>query len=207
MTKAAHSLFLAIFLAAAPATYAADESPLPQIGAPLEKYPVVRAEFIQTKQMTALKRPLVTSGHLVFSRSQGVLWQIEQPYQAAYILGEDSIVEIAADASRRVRTLREVPGLAQVGRVFRSMLGANTAALRNYFEAVTKGDAARWEMRLTPKQPQLAQFLKGLQLQGGLFVESIQIEENGGDLTRIQFKHSQGSAALTPAEQKIFSGE
>lgn len=72
----------------------AEPDTLSRIGAQMEQYPVVRAEFIQNKQMPALKRPLVTSGRLVFSRRHGVLWQIEQPYRMSYVLGEERIVEI-----------------------------------------------------------------------------------------------------------------
>src|SRR6185369_15238228 len=107
------------------------------------------------------------------SRRHGVLWQIEQPFRMSYVLGEERIVEIGADGVRRERGLRDVPGLAQVGRVFRALLGANTAALRDYFDATVQGDPAKWEIELKPRQPQLAQFLTGLQLSGGRFVDKI----------------------------------
>lgn len=51
----------------------AEPDTLAQISAQMEQHPVVRAEFVQSKQMSVLKRPLVTSGHLVFSRRHGVL--------------------------------------------------------------------------------------------------------------------------------------
>jgi hypothetical protein len=195
-------LFLALlFIGRAQAT---EPDALTRIGAQIEQHAVVRAEFTQSKQMTAMKRPLVTSGHLVYSRKHGVLWQIEQPFRMSYVLGEDKIVEIGADGVRRERGLRDVPGLAQVGRVFRAMLGANTSALREYFDATVHGDPAKWEVELKPRQPQLAQFLTGLQLSGGRFVDSIQISEAGGDSTQIRFRNSQGASAPSDAELQLF---
>ena len=188
-------------------THGAEPAPadaLARIGAQIEQHAVVRAEFTQSKQMAAMKRPLVTSGHLVYSRQHGVLWQIEQPFRMSYVLGEDKIVEIAADGVRRERGLRDVPGLAQVGRVFRAMLGANTSALREYFDATVQGDPAKWEIELKPRQPQLAQFLAGLQLSGGRFVDSIRIAEAGGDTTQIRFRNSQGASAPNDAERQLF---
>ena len=44
---------------------------------PLDQHAVVRADFEQSKQVAALKRPLLTSGRMVFSRQYGVLWQID----------------------------------------------------------------------------------------------------------------------------------
>jgi Outer membrane lipoprotein carrier protein LolA-like len=178
-----------------------------QVGARLNKYPVVRAEFVQTQRIAALKRPLVSSGRLLFSRRHGVLWQIEQPYRIAYILAEDRMIEIAADGTRRSRAPREVPGLAEIGRIFRAILGADAASLRNYFEATSSGDAAKWEVVLVPRQAQLAQFLQRLQLAGGEFVETIRIEPGGDDFTRIDFRKSRGDAALTDVEAQLFGRE
>lgn len=182
----------------------AEPDTLSRIGAQMEQYPVVRAEFIQNKQMPALKRPLVTSGRLVFSRRHGVLWQIEQPYRMSYVLGEERIVEIAADGTRRERGLRDVPGLAQVGRVFRAMLGANTSALRELFVVRAQGGPDKWEIDLTPRQAQLAQFLSGLQLSGGRFVESLSISETGGDMTQIRFRNTQSASVPSEAELQLF---
>ena len=179
---------------------------LEDLSARVAQYPVVRAEFVQTKQMAAMKRPLVTRGRLTFSRSQGVLWQIEQPYRMSYVLGETRIVEIDGDGARKVRETRDVPGLAQVGRVFHAVLGANPAALREHFDIGVQGDLERWNLDLKPRQAQLAQFLTGLQLAGGRFVETIRIGEAGGDSTQIRFSNSQSADALSEEETQLFGG-
>ncbi len=177
---------------------------LSRIGAQIDRYPVVRADFVQTKQMAALKRPLVTSGRLTFSRQSGVLWLIEKPYRISYVLGEARIVEIGSDGARRTREARDVPGLAQVGRVFRAMLGAHSEALREYFDATVHGDPAKWSIEMKPRQQQLAQYLSEIRLSGGQFVEEIQISETGGDSTQIRFSNSQGATALDDAERMLF---
>lgn len=194
---------LLLLLAAAP-LLAAEADTLARIGAQIEQYGVLRADFVQTKQMAALKRPLVTSGRLVYSRRHGVLWLIEQPYRIGYVFGDERIVEIAADGTRRERGLRDVPGLAQVSRVFRAMLGANTTALREVFEVSVQGDAAKWEIELKPRQAQIAQFLSGLKLSGGRFVDSIGIEEAGGDRTQLRLHNTQGASTPVDAELQLF---
>lgn len=188
-------------------TLSAEPDTLARIGARMEQPPVVRAEFVQSKQMSALKRPLVTSGRLVFSRRHGVLWQIEQPYRMSYVLGEERIIEIAADGTRRERGLRDVPGLAQVGRVFRAMLGANTGVLRELFEVSVQGDPDKWDIELKPRQVQLTQFLSGLQLSGGHFVENIRLSEPGGDTTQIRFRNMYVASVPNEAELQLFGGE
>jgi hypothetical protein len=155
-------LAAALLCVAAPAAlpaYSAEPDLLERIGAQIGQHAVVRAEFTQTRQMAAMKRPLATSGRLVYARQQGVLWQIEQPYRIGYVLGEERIAEIAADGTRRERRVRDVPGLAQVSRVLRALFGAEAAVLREHFEVTQRGDVTKWELELKPRQPQLAQFL------------------------------------------------
>lgn len=201
------SAFLFSTLSCIAPLQAAESDTLALIGAQIEQHPIIRAEFIQTKQMAALKRPLITIGRLVYSRRHGVLWQIDQPYRISYVLGEEKIIEIGADGIRKERGLREVPGLAQIGRIFRAMLGANAVAMREYFNVAVQGDTGKWEIDLKPRQLQLAQFLTGLQLGGGRFVESIRIGEAGGDTTQIRFRNTQGAAAPSESELHLFSGE
>ena len=193
--------------AGTPALAAEPPATMASIGEQIERQAVIRADFVQTKQMAALKRPLVTSGRLIFARQAGVLWQIEKPYRMSYVLGETRLVEIGADGARRVREARDVPGLAQVGRVFRALLGANDAALRDYFDATVQGDAGHWTMTLKPRAPQLAQYLGALQLSGGRYVDEISIIEAGGDHTRIVFSNSRGSDELEAAEAALFTGD
>ena len=198
------ALFVLSFFAGLSAAKAEDR--LRQIGAQIEQHAVVRAEFVQTRQMATLKRPLITRGRLLISASRGVLWQIEQPFRMRYVFGESQIVEIGGDGVRRVREAREVPGLTQISQVFRAMLGADTEALREYFDVVVKGDSGAWTIELKPRQAQLAQFLSGMQVSGGRFVEEIRISEAAGDRSQIVFHHSQGAATLTPDELALFGG-
>lgn len=186
--------------------HAQAEDLLTRIATQLDRHAVVRAEFAQSKQISGLKRPLQTGGQIVFARQHGVLWQIDQPYKVSYILSEDKVVEIAADGTRKERLARDLPGLAQVGRVFRAMLGANTAALREYFDIQAQGATSNWSLVLTPRQAQMAQFIERLDINGGAFVNGIRIQEKGGDLTQIRFHHSSAAAELSENEQQLFAG-
>lgn len=184
--------------------HAAETSMLKRIGSKIERHHVVHADFTQTKQMAALKRPLITTGHLIFLREEGVLWQIEKPYRIAYLLSDEKIVEIAADGSRTERGQRDVPGLAQIGRVFHAMLGAQTDILHEYFNVSVEGNEKKWRIILTPRHAQIAQFLTQLQLSGGQFVDQIRILEAGGDTTQIRFTNSRGSKLPSESDKRRF---
>jgi len=217
MQRIVVTLVLFFLTAALPTTTlsAAESSVLDQIGEKISQYPVIRAEFIQTKQMQALKRPLITTGQFTYAQSDGVLWQIAQPYHISYVLGEDKIVEIGANGLRKERGLREVAGLAQVGRVFRAVLGANASALHSYFDITVpnnseQNDVGKWQLILKPKQQQISKSLSMITLSGSQFVETIVITEASGDSTTLRFKNiqgfkkTQGVATLTESELQLF---
>lgn len=176
------------------------------LGARLEQAPVVRAEFVQTKEMAAFKKPLITRGRLIFAKQQGVLWQIEQPLKLAYVLQDTRMVEIGEDGVAQIKTTQDVPGLAQVGRIFRALLGGQTKALADLFDSTGSGNPDRaWIMTLTPRNPQVAQFIKRISLAGGQHVDSIRIEEANGDSATIRFKNTVEAKALTAEELARFT--
>jgi outer membrane lipoprotein-sorting protein len=189
-------------------TYAqATQDVLAQLNARLSHYPVLRADFVQTRQVAALKKPLISRGHLVISRQYGVLWEIEQPLHLSYVLGDKQIVEIGADGQSKTRDLQQMPGMAQVARIFRALLDARSVALREYFDIDSTRQGERWVLRLVPRQQQLAQYLSQVDLSGEAFVESIRIEEASGDSTRIEFKNSTGASQLDRAEIERFGAQ
>ena len=179
-----------------------------RLGTRLEQTPVLRAEFEQKKEMAAFKKPLITSGRLIFAKQQGVLWQIEKPLKLAYVLQETRMVEIGEDGVAQIKTTQDVPGLAQVGRIFRALLGGQTKALADLFDSTGSGDPDRaWTLTLTPRNQQVAQFIKRITLTGGQHVDSIRIEEAGGDNATIRFKNTVEAKVLSAEELTRFSAK
>lgn len=197
LTTALRAIIVAVLLLGHGKTHAAPA--LADLGARLDQAQVIHARFSQVKALQALKRPLKSSGRLVFARDKGVLWLIERPYQASYALTRETVTEIAADGSRKVRQARDVPALAQVGRVFQAIFQGDLNALEEHFTVTVSGEAERWRVELAPK-PALRRFLKGINARGGRFIELIEIDEAEGDHTRIEFRDSRLDAPLTAEE-------
>lgn len=195
-------MLLLVLALVAPAAVGA-QAFLETIGKVFESHVVVRAEFEQHKSIAALKRPLVTTGRLTFSREHGVLWRIERPYAAAYVMTEDNAIEIDTDGRRRKRSIREVPGLAHVNRVFRALLNADMQVLGEYFKVTARGGASSWELDLVPRQVQLVQALTRIRVKGGQFIDAIHVEEANGDATRIEFRNTSVAASLSKEERTL----
>ncbi|MGF6877059.1 LolA family protein [Paraburkholderia sp. MM5477-R1] len=176
-----------------------------QIAAHLAQPKGVRAQFTQTQTLAAMKQPLVSNGTLLFFRERGVIWRIDTPYKATYVITDAGVAQLDA-SGRRVSTqsAQGSRGVAQVSKMMRAMLGGDLSALYSQFDVSAEGSAAQWRMRLTPNQPQLAQSIKGLDMSGGDYLQNLRITLANGDVTKLEFANSAAVAEPTPDERSLF---
>jgi outer membrane lipoprotein-sorting protein len=196
---------LAVLCAVPMAAAAPDAASLPaQIVAGVSRAPVLRAEFTQTKTIAALTRPLVTTGGFSYVRGAGLLWRIDQPYRATYVLNERGIVEVDSAGVARAGA-GQGAGLQHVSRIFRALFEPDIALLEQYFTTVANGNAERWELTLTPRQSALRQAFKIVHVRGGRFVEEVAFDEANGDTTRLRFRDTREAAAPGDEEKRLLS--
>ena len=199
---------LAAWPAAASAAEAAQSAGNPalvsQIASHLAQAKGVRAQFTQTQTLAAMKQPLVSTGSLLFFRDRGVIWQIDTPYKATYVITDAGVAEVDANGQRvTAHSAQGTRGVAQVSKMMRAMLGGDLSALYSQFDVQAEGSAAQWRMQLTPNQPQIAQSIKGLQMNGGDYLQSLRITLANGDVTKLDFAKSVAVTEPTPAERGL----
>lgn len=186
-----------------PAAAALGADTLGEIRIRLNAHPVVRAEFTQTRRIAALEKPLVTQGRFLVSRGEGVAWQIEHPYRSSYVLKQDSILEVAADGTRTVRGERDAGAAARINQLVRAATAGDDEAFTNWFQVQASLEGTRWRIALIPKQQQIAQYVRRVDVAGSEFVEEVEIESSNGDQTRLAFRnHRQGP--LSADERRLF---
>ena len=164
---------------------------------------VIRSQFTQTRTLPALSRPQVARGRVLISRADGIVWSIEQPSRLAYLMQPDGVSELAADGTR----LRRDAGnsvMARIGRILGALLTADAAAIGEDFQVEAEVSGRTWQVTLTPRSTALAQRLKGIRISGGEFVERVQIDAAGDDVTRIEFRDQSSGAELNPDERRLF---
>lgn len=71
----------------------AQNTELKQVFAQLGATPVVRAQFEQQKKLAALNKTYVSKGTVLFSKNQGVLWQIQSPVKADLVVTPRKLVQ------------------------------------------------------------------------------------------------------------------
>lgn len=198
---AALALAMSALAGAAPSEAPQESALVSQVAAQLAQARGVRAQFVQTQTLQALQKPLVSSGTLLFVRDQGAIWRIEQPTRMTYVMTDAGVTTLDANDKPMARGARNAAGVAQVSRMMRAMLAGDLSALYSQFSVNAQGNANRWQLKLTPAQPQLAQALRGLDLAGDTYVRSIRIRSANGDETRIDFTGSTRVDAPSAAER------
>ena len=192
--------------ATAPANVSASDAALvSQIAARLARVKGVRSRFTQTQKLAALKAPLVSTGSLLFFRERGVIWQIETPYRKTWVMSDSGVVVIDATGQRSTNgAAHGSRGAAEIAKMMRTMLGGDLSALYSQFDVQVRGTPSQWQMRLVPRQPQIAQSLQAIEMDGGDFLQGLRITLANGDVTQFDFSGSAEVTELTPADQKLF---
>jgi outer membrane lipoprotein-sorting protein len=179
-----------------------------QVASRLAQTKGVRAQFTQTQTLSAMKQPLVSTGTLVFFRERGVIWRVDTPYKAIYVITDAGVSEVDANGKRvKSKSAQGVRGVAQVSKMMRAMLGGDLSALYSQFDVDAQGTPSQWKLALKPNQPQLAQSIKGLQMTGGEFLQSLRITLANGDVTQIEFTKSEAVDDLSSDERTLLGAQ
>jgi len=183
------------------------QASLPEVlTAHLKNTPMLHVEFTQTRTLAALSRPLKTTGRMVLDRDHGVIWQVRKPLNLTYVVGPKGMLEVGPDGKAKQRSAKDVPMVAQMGRIIQALLQGRWSALDDYFTMKGEGSAERWKILLTPK-PQTAAFLKGVQVSGGRFIDRIHVDEASGDGMELLFERPKTDEPLSDAELRLFKFE
>jgi outer membrane lipoprotein-sorting protein len=165
----------------------------------LSQHAAVRASFTQQRQNPALTQPQTSSGQLLFVTDHGMLWQVQQPYQETLALTGTKTTRI--DANGHTQPVRNERGVSQISQMLQSMLAGQLDAVMKQFNVSVDGTAAEWTLHFTPKQARVAQVLRGIELDGGAFLQGIHIAMQDGTQTDIRMTDTRDAGALSEPEK------
>ena len=124
----------------------------------------LRADFIQTRRLPALRIPLKKSGTVWFGTEGRFRWQVGDPAELLVLKSPNDflVIEPKKSLARRftassaaARAMQELP----------MPIAISLDDFQRRFEVVSlKENGARMDLRLTPKDPRLAEGLKSLRI-------------------------------------------
>ncbi|HEY9133780.1 MAG TPA: outer membrane lipoprotein carrier protein LolA [Dyella sp.] len=180
---------------------AADSALLKNVLDQLASHPQVRADFEQRRENPALAAPQISRGKLLFVVGQGMLWQTQDPFQETLALTGSRTARV--DEQGRLQTVRSGDrGVAQVSQMLQGMLAGKPDEALRQFDVHAEGTPGQWTLRFTPKQARMARVLTSIALEGGPFLDGIDIVLQSGERTQIRFSHTREAGSLSQLEQR-----
>jgi hypothetical protein len=139
------------------------------------------ADFSEKKYLSMLKQPLESSGLLIYDAPDHLEQRTTLPRPQSVVL-DHGIVTMHIGHRERVLRLADYPQLAPLIDSIRATLAGDRAALERVFQLDFSGTLERWQLRLEPRDAQLAATLKRIDMQGQRdAVHEVQVWQSDGD--------------------------
>ncbi len=180
----------------------AEASKVGQIFQQLSQIPVVRAHFEQRKKLTNLNKTFTSTGQVLFSKSQGVIWQIQKPVQADLIVTPKKLIQKTQRTMSQIEIDKSQYG--SVATMFLQLMAGNETALAKNFNVVASSYTIKgWDVTLTPKSSLFKKLFVKVDAQGGRYVNRIVITEQANNMTIINFSQQTDQPPTISATENV----
>jgi len=181
-------LMLAASWCLAAPLHAADADALIAVRERLVLKPVTQGEFVQTRELAHIRKPLISTGRFVVARGLGVIWEDVAPFVRTMRLTKDDILQTADGQTLMHLSADNEPTVGAVTGILFGVLAGDFDALARSFDHAGKVEGGRWRLDFTPRDANLARLIRQLVLRGARDIEQVEIVSAAGDVTRIEFK-------------------
>ena len=149
---------------------------------------VLRAQYQQTRHAAGLEASLESSGRLVLAREVGLAWVQTEPFSAEFVFTDEAVFETFPGKSKKVRLRSEHAEIFKIVSMITTFLEGDTSFLEKTFTmAFTEETDNRWSLVLTPRIGRIKKLFASITLKGNMFIESMEINETGGNRSIIEF--------------------
>lgn len=198
-------LSIILIIAASPAS-SEPAIDLDSINGILQKHPVVTGDFVQTRYVAGLEKPLVSVGNFIFLKSRGIYWHTMEPIEF-----ETSFLK--ADLSGSKDNSIKAPGIAgqsnpmhkKIGALMMNFLGGDLQSLEKQFRLELVEEEGLWRLTMYPKRRAVKKQLSHLAIEGVGYISEISIVSERNGTTRIRFNNIEQREVLKGHECGMIS--
>ena len=156
-----------------------------EIDALMQKLSEVRAaggKFTERKYFSILDEPMILKGTVRYRAPDYVRKEYHDPDSESYEVRGNNLTIEYPDGRRRDLSIDEHPVLRAFVESYRGTLAGDLERLRRYFELELSGPMEAWQLRLTPRNLELAEYLGAVVMRGRKgTVTSVETLEAHGD--------------------------
>ncbi|WP_222129986.1 outer membrane lipoprotein carrier protein LolA [Bordetella genomosp. 13] len=164
---------------------------------------VVHGDFVQQKFLRSLPQPLTSTGQFTLAADAGLLWQLRAPIAQDLRITPEGIYR--RDEAGKWQALPQSTSASRETRLFLAVLAGDTQGLQDNFDIALSGDAAAWQLVMTPRSALLRQIFTDIRIDGGKLVDRIELRETQGDRTVMQMRNARAQSALSDEERRAFA--
>lgn len=121
----------------------------------LAAHPSGHVSFTEVQHLAVLDRPLESSGELLYEAPDRLEKRILKPRPETLVLAH-GVLSATRGKHTRSMDLAAWPQIAPLLESLRATLTGDRTTLERIFSVELEGDAARWTLSLTPKDPEAA---------------------------------------------------
>lgn len=173
-------------------SYAGDV--LAKITTHLAKTEITQGNFQQEKRLKILRKPLISTGSFTYHQTKGVIWKTLTPVPSLLLVNDTRLLTGQGELS--------VP--AAFGKVFKAMLGGDLNQLSDGFSISGSDQKTVWQIELKPKDELLKKIISSIALSGDNELRLLEIQEAGGNISKIKFDKITHPTQLTPEQEADF---
>lgn len=168
---------------------------------------VLRAQFEQLRTISGMSQPLKSSGNLLISPEDGLVWKQSAPFAMMVLMNDVKMEQRIGGQAPQIVTAKSHPQLFQLNSLFAALFHTDRQALeQNFVLSFSDLGAGRWQLNLQPTTTPLNKLFHQITLTGTEYLNEIQIEDMQGDGTYIRFFNQKTKPeALTSDEKRYFS--
>ncbi|HEX4024027.1 MAG TPA: LolA-related protein [Steroidobacteraceae bacterium] len=178
----------ALLLAAGARAADAPPAALDQLMALLAQQRHAEADFDERQYLAVLTRPLISSGVLIYDAPSHLEQRTLRPRRQTMVLDHGTLT-MQIGRRRRSVPLADYPQLAPLIDSIRATLAGDRAALEQRFELQLHGTLEHWQLRLTPREPQLSAGVSDIVIDGAQAqISEVRVRQSDGDHSVLQIR-------------------
>lgn len=188
-----------------PIADADQHGPLRALAHDLRAAGTVRADFVQTKHIAALTRPLISRGELLVSPPTGVVWKQREPFAQTFVVTGSGIRELREDGAVVDALPAGREAVEGFTRSFLAVFMTDLAALERDYQVFYRRSDEGWVLGLQPKGAGARRIIERISITGRETPHRVVIKEANGDHSEISLKTTATSAELRGEERRLLT--
>lgn len=156
------------------------------------------ATFVEEKNVALLRRPLHSTGELVFFPGKGLYRRLRTPFVQEMLITPEAIYQWDQSDDVERFALEQLPHAKAFVEALLAVFSGSWEVLHRHFQVYFSIDNQRWKLGLRPNYPVMQRLIACLILEGKHEqVTALWVQETSGDVTHDRFSDSR---LLTPEQ-------